>query len=434
MADGILDLINLTQLMELTSGRPEIVIGLVDGPVVIGHPDLAGENVREIGGRIGGTCDRASSLACMHGTFVAGILSAKRSSAAPAICPGCTLLVRPIFPETISANELIPSATPEALAKAIIECIDAGARLVNLSAALAQPPSAKGERALAEALDFAATRGVIVVAAAGNQGTVGSTLITRHPAVIAVIACDRRGRPLDLSNIGSSIGRRGLSAPGEGVTSLITLRLHPAPSLPVRASAVIKPETLTEQHPTDRGATTHVPSHENNRPAGSLAPQQLTPAPCPTCAGASAFEARSFVYALGRIGPRFPSLAVEKEFAQVAYRADDTKGLTDRQTAHSILSNRENRYLARQVCWVLSIEGLETYILVPRDPVHFDLLTEAMRPAPSPTDMDVVIGVRAPIAPLEICAGLMIPIRETIPRTRLPRQGLSSWEVDSPQG
>lgn len=169
-------------------------------------------------------------------------------------------------------------------------------------------------------------------------------------------------------------------------------------------------ETLTEQHPTDRGATTHVPSHENNRPAGSLAPQQLTPAPCPTCAGASAFEARSFVYALGRIGPRFPSLAVEKEFAQVAYRADDTKGLTDRQTAHSILSNRENRYLARQVCWVLSIEGLETYILVPRDPVDFDLLTEAMRPAPSPTDMDVVIGVRGPIAPPEMCAGLMIPI------------------------
>ncbi len=44
-ASNVLDLVNLTQLMELTSGRPEIVIGLVDGPVVIGHPDLAGENV-----------------------------------------------------------------------------------------------------------------------------------------------------------------------------------------------------------------------------------------------------------------------------------------------------------------------------------------------------------------------------------------------------
>ena len=218
---NVLDLVNLTPLMELTSGRPEIVIGLVDGPVVIGHPDLAGENVREVPGRIG-ACAQASSLACMHGTFVAGILSAKKSSAAPAICPGCTLLVRPIFSETPAANELIPSATPEELAAAIIECIDAGARLVNLSAALAQVPSAKGERALGQALDYAANRGVIVVAAAGNQGTVGSTAITRHPWAIAVIGCDRRGRPLSESNLGNSIGRRGLSAPGEGVTSLGT--------------------------------------------------------------------------------------------------------------------------------------------------------------------------------------------------------------------
>src|SRR6266481_6164785 len=221
-AANVLDLVNLTPLMELTSGRPEIVIGLVDGPVVIGHPDLAGENVREIPGRIGGACVQASSLACMHGTFVAGILCAKRSSAAPAICPGCTLLVRPIFSETPAANELIPSATPEELAAAIIECIDAGAGLVNLSAALAQVPSAKGERALRQALDYAANRGAIVVAAAGNQGTVGSTAITRHPWVIAVIACDGRGRPLNESNFGNSIGRRGLSAPGEGITSLGT--------------------------------------------------------------------------------------------------------------------------------------------------------------------------------------------------------------------
>ena len=155
---NVLDLVNLAPLMELTSGRPEIVIGLVDGPVVIGHPDLAGENVREIPGRIGGTCAQASSLACMHGTFVAGILCAKRTSSAPAICPGCTLLVRPIFPETPAASELIPSATPEELATAIIDCIGAGARLVNLSAALAQVPSAKAERALAQALDHATSQ------------------------------------------------------------------------------------------------------------------------------------------------------------------------------------------------------------------------------------------------------------------------------------
>jgi len=59
---------------------------------------------------------------------------------------------------------------------------------------------------------------------------------------------------------------------------------------------------------------------------------------------------------------------------------------------------------------VLTIEGLETYILQPRDPADLDLLVEAMRPTPSPIDVDVVIGVRGPIAPPDLCNGLMIPI------------------------
>jgi subtilisin family serine protease len=158
-------------------------------------------------------------MACLHGTFVAGILSAKRSSFAPAICPDCTLLIRPVFTEATAGNTSIPSATPQALAAAIIECVDAGARCINLSLALAQP-SSKGERELEQALDHAATRGVIIVAAAGNQGTLGSTAITRHAWVIPVVACDLRGRPIDESNFGSSVGRRGLSAPGRAITSL----------------------------------------------------------------------------------------------------------------------------------------------------------------------------------------------------------------------
>jgi PatG Domain len=117
----------------------------------------------------------------------------------------------------------------------------------------------------------------------------------------------------------------------------------------------------------------------------------------------------SYVYALGRVTPRFPSLAVEKEFAQTTGRAETT-GLTDRQALQSVLSQRSNRYLARQLCWVLEIEGLETYLLVPRDPADFDLLIEALRPTPSPLDVDVVVGVRGPFAPPEMCNGLMIPI------------------------
>jgi hypothetical protein len=117
----------------------------------------------------------------------------------------------------------------------------------------------------------------------------------------------------------------------------------------------------------------------------------------------------SYVYAIGRVETRFPSLAAQKEFAQATGRSDSA-GKTDQQTFHAVLSKREHRYLVRQLCWVLTIQGLETYLLMPRDPADLDLLVEAIRPAQSPNDIDVVIGVRGPIAPPEMCNGLMVPI------------------------
>ena len=213
-----LNLINIAPLMEGVSGRPEVTIGLVDGPVALRHPDLASARLREIPGSEG-ACRSASSSACRHGTFVAGILVAKRGSPAPAICPGCTLLIHPVFAEALSGDDRAPSATPNALAAAIFECIEAGARVINLSLGLEQA-SGRDERALEQALDQAVRRGVIVVAASGNQRAVGSSVLTRHPWVIPVVGFDLAGRPTSESNLGGSIGRRGLGAPGDRVTSL----------------------------------------------------------------------------------------------------------------------------------------------------------------------------------------------------------------------
>ncbi|HWW73956.1 MAG TPA: hypothetical protein VNZ44_01090 [Pyrinomonadaceae bacterium] len=117
----------------------------------------------------------------------------------------------------------------------------------------------------------------------------------------------------------------------------------------------------------------------------------------------------SYVFAIGRIEMRFPTIAVEKEFMQATGRAS-TAGLSDRQATHAVLTARDNRYIARQLCWVLTIEGLETYVLLPRDPADFDLLLEAVREDPGPIDVDVVIGLRGPVAPAEMCNGLMLPI------------------------
>jgi hypothetical protein len=172
--------------------------------------------------------------------------------------------------------------------------------------------------------------------------------------------------------------------------------------------------------------TTHAsePVKENNAPPVSPYPAAhsgstaITPQTgCATCGaqegaagpGPNGMRPISYVYAIGRIEARFPNLAAEKEFAQATSRTD-TAGKTDRQTLQAVLSQRENRYLIRQLCWVLSIQGLDTYLLLPRDPADVDLLVEAIRPAASPNDIDVVIGMRGPIAPPTMCNGLMVPI------------------------
>lgn len=212
-------LIGLPTLMERTAGAAAVAVALIDGPVALDHPDLASGNVRVLSGTA--DCRQPNGMACSHGTFVAGLLHARRDGHVPGICPDCTLLVRPIFTETepVAQPGGLPSATLAEVAAAILEAIDAGACVINLSVGVAEQGPGS-ERAVEQALDAAAQHGVIVVAAAGNQGVVGSSVITRHPWVTPVVACDSFGRVMALSNLGASIGRRGLAAPGENIESL----------------------------------------------------------------------------------------------------------------------------------------------------------------------------------------------------------------------
>ena len=152
------------------------------------------------------------------------------------------------------------------------------------------------------------------------------------------------------------------------------------------------------------------------RTASSVVPAEtaVSPQACSSCGTAPASNGGtaappSWVYAIGNIEARFPSISVEKEFAQATGR-EKTAGQNDRQTFHTVLSKPENRYLVRQLCFVMTIEGLETYLLRPRDPADFSLLVEAIRPNPGPLDLDIVIGIKGPIAPPEMCNGLMVPI------------------------
>ena len=120
----------------------------------------------------------------------------------------------------------------------------------------------------------------------------------------------------------------------------------------------------------------------------------------------------SYVYALGKVTYRFPNKSIELELAQAIGRkpTNDTSGITREEVVYKALTDTANRYLARQICYVFKIGGLETYIVIPTDPLDIDRLAQTLRPTPDVGDIDLIIGRRGPIASAEVCNGLLIPI------------------------
>ncbi|MFF7311587.1 hypothetical protein [Streptomyces sp. NPDC008137] len=145
------------------------------------------------------------------------------------------------------------------------------------------------------------------------------------------------------------------------------------------------------------------------QPTGSVT---AGPCNCGTHRGAS--DARthkppSYVYVIGQVDFRFPNSGVEQELVQSMSRAD-TAGMTDREALSEVLNRPENRYLARQLCYVLTVQGVDTYVLLPREPSDIGLLAEAVRPAHQASAFDVVIGARTAQAPPGLCPGLALPV------------------------
>ncbi|WP_223770416.1 S8 family peptidase [Streptomyces huiliensis] len=207
--------VSLPPLMARTDGRRSGAVGLVDGPVSAGHPGLArAARLAFLGPSAPAGAD--PDPATLHGTSVAGMLVAARDSGAPGICPGAPLLVRSL---SFAAAPGAPgTAAADELAAALVETVDAGARVVNVSLAL-NARQHGGPGPLHEALEHALRRGAVIVAAAGNQGALGGSPVLRHRSVVPVVAYGPAG-PLGSSSLGPSIGRRGVGAVGTGVRSL----------------------------------------------------------------------------------------------------------------------------------------------------------------------------------------------------------------------
>jgi len=190
----------------LTRGEG-VLVAVIDTGVDGSVPQLAGR-VRK-GTDVVNRTGRADDDCYGHGTFVAGIIAAQPAAGTGMVglAPGVTVL--PIR----QANG--PSdGTASTLARSIRAAVDANASVINVSASSFFP-----NEELRRAVEYAAQRDVLLVAAVANEAQQGNPVAypAAYPQVVAVGSVGPDGRRSEFSEVGTYLD---LVAPGVDVVSL----------------------------------------------------------------------------------------------------------------------------------------------------------------------------------------------------------------------
>ncbi|WP_426750307.1 S8 family serine peptidase [Myxococcus sp. Y35] len=210
--------INLPTAWNTVTGNVKIAVldsGRLD------HPDLSG--VWTTGYDFGqGDSNPYDTGAWHHGLHVAGILAARTNNGigGAGVCWGCQLM-------PVKVSDASDDITMSAVDEAIRYAADNGARVINMSFGTAFDPlfpswtyPCSSYPDIQSAVNYAIGKGVVVVAAAGNDGAVGFQAAHVTPAsctgVIAVGASTQTGARASWSTGGSRVD---VIAPGGTASS-----------------------------------------------------------------------------------------------------------------------------------------------------------------------------------------------------------------------
>ena len=195
---------------DVTKGSSAIRVAVIDGGVDAGHPDLMGKV--DFGGDYTGDpaddCD-------FHGTHVAGTIGAETNNNKGVAGVGWN--TRVVDYRVLSWDDIEDDCTGtlSRIAQAIDQAVRDGVKVVNLS--LAGPfPS----RTILASVSAAVSAGVVVVAAAGNEGQEGNPVQypAAYPDVVSVAASTESDQTAEKSERGQWID---LVAPGEDIVSTV---------------------------------------------------------------------------------------------------------------------------------------------------------------------------------------------------------------------
>lgn len=214
--------VNLPAAWDLTTGSSTVRLAILDTGRTP-HGDLAGKWVPRVEYDANSEDgDATATTTWNHGVAVASIAggTSNNSTHSTGACWNCQLLNI-----DVESGNYINLA---AVIRGTYWAIENGARVINMSFETALPCSAPAQPdrdipALRAALEFAASKNVTVVAAAGNAGLdAKDTSPASCPGVIAVAATDKNNALASYSNYGSVL----LAAPGGGA-SLVGGKIGP---------------------------------------------------------------------------------------------------------------------------------------------------------------------------------------------------------------
>ncbi len=223
--------INAPAAWDVTKGSAGVIVAVIDSGVDLDHPELApllvpGYDMVDLGpnptpnpgwrfeGDFAGR-DNVPEDEVGHGTHVAGTIAAVSNNAVGVAGVGWQTRIMPVKALTrvvrISDGRVSGTGSSADVAAAIRYAADNGAHVINMSLGSSSPTAVE-----ASAVAYAVSKGVVVVAAMGNDGSSSPSYPAAYPGVIAVAAVQSNEARAAFSQTGPHID---ISAPGVGILS-----------------------------------------------------------------------------------------------------------------------------------------------------------------------------------------------------------------------
>jgi subtilisin family serine protease len=195
--------IQASKAWDQTKGASSVIVAVIDGGVQLNHPDLVGKIVYPYNTVSGGTSFPPND----HATHVAGIIAATlNQSGGAGVAPNVK-----IMPINVFSGD---SANMFDVAEAIIYAADHNVDIINMSLG-----GYRYSYTLDSAAEYAKSKGILLIAAAGNEDTNYESYPAALDAVLGVSALNSSDIITDFSNFGHYID---FAAPGEGIYSTIS--------------------------------------------------------------------------------------------------------------------------------------------------------------------------------------------------------------------